>query len=138
MTRTILGAAITALAFGLVACGSSDSDTVATEENTSTHAVAATTTATKSASERPELTDAQTDKVFLQVLESYDINYGASEAGGDAAAIKVGKSICDGLGRGLSQTDILPNLMDKGPEYNLADATNFINTSIAAYCPDEA
>ncbi|QIP43968.1 hypothetical protein G9444_6725 (plasmid) [Rhodococcus erythropolis] len=135
MRRSLVAVGVTVIAFALTACGS-DSEPVAVE-TTTTSAQPTTTIASNTTTGRPDLTDAQTDKVFLQVLESYNINYGASEAGGDAAAVNMGKTICDGLERGLSQTDILPALMDKGPGYNLTDATNYINTSIVAYCPDE-
>ncbi|MBM4513143.1 DUF732 domain-containing protein [Rhodococcus hoagii] len=103
----------------------------------SDEAPASTTTpaATTSAAAAPaQLTSSQREQAFLQTLDSYKIDYG-----NDAdAAVGMAQSICSGLGRGLSQADLLPALMEEGPGYTRTQATNFINTSIVAYCEDEA
>ncbi|MBM4518336.1 DUF732 domain-containing protein [Rhodococcus hoagii] len=103
----------------------------------SEEAPASTTTpaATTSAAASPaQLTSSQREQAFLQTLDSYKIDYG-----NDAdAAVGMAQSICSGLGRGLSRTDLLPALMEEGPGYTRTQAANFINTSIVAYCEDEA
>lgn len=118
--------AAAAVIVGVSACGSGSG-----EESPAPSTPAATTTA---AATSAQLTSSQRERAFLQTLDSYKIDYG-----NDAdAAVGMAQSICSGLGRGLSQTDLLPALMEEGPGYTRTQATNFINTSIVAYCEDEA
>ncbi|MEE2035132.1 DUF732 domain-containing protein [Rhodococcus chondri] len=88
---------------------------------------------------RPTLTDsetaARTDTVFLQMLDSYGIDYGTD--GGDSAVV-MGHTVCDALDRGVPEPELLPALMEDGPGYSRAHATLFIETSIAVYCPQHA
>ncbi|NKW71227.1 DUF732 domain-containing protein [Rhodococcus hoagii] len=118
--------AAAAVLIGVSACGSGSG-----EESPAPSTPVATTTA---AATSAQLTSSQREQAFLQTLDSYKIDYGNDTD----AAVGMAQSICSGLGRGLSQTDLLPALMEEGPGYTRTQATNFINTSIVAYCEDEA
>lgn len=76
-------------------------------------------------------TPAVTEQAFIDTLNSYGL-----DTSDRAAAIKLATSICGGLGRGLQQSDVLAPMVDQG--YTLAEATNFMNTSIVSYCPEQA
>ncbi|MGW2095793.1 DUF732 domain-containing protein [Promicromonospora sukumoe] len=135
--RVIMRGVLTvAVAVTLSACGGggSEPDSAPATTSAATTTTSAATT-TKAAAASPELTASQRDQVFIKVIDSYGIDYG----GDPAAAIDLGHAICEGLGRGLSQTDLLPSLTGAdGPGYSLATATDFINSSIATYCDSEA
>ena len=121
---------IAACTLALAACSSNETGAADSEVATSTSkpATSQNSGSTQKNEERPDLTDEQTDTVFLQVLDSYGTD-------GGAAAISMGHTICDGFDRGLSELDILPGLMEEGPGYSRAQASQFIETSIVAYCP---
>ena len=121
-----------ALALALAACSSNEADPADTEATTSKPATSSVSGSTQEYEGRPDLTDEQTDTVFLQVLDSYGIDYGTDNG---TAAIRMGHTICDGLDRGLSELDIQPGLMEEGPGYSRTQANQFIETSIVAYCP---
>lgn len=121
--RTAILAALAAATLMLAGCSGDPEPGPGT---TPVPAVAAPTT-----TDRPDLTDEQTDTVFLRVLDSYGIDYGND----DAAAIRMAASICDGFDRGLARADMLPGLQEAGAGYSAVDATNFMDTAIVAYCP---
>lgn len=118
--------AAAAVMVAISACGSGSAEAPPTTPSP--------TATTKAAAAPAQLTSSQREQAFLQTLDSYKIDYG-----NDAdAAVGMAQSICSGLGRGLSQTDLMPALMEEGPGYTRTQATNFINTSIVAYCEEEA
>lgn len=126
--RTLATLAITGSMAALAACSSADEPTATAETTTA----AATTTTTAG---RPDLTPAQTDATFLQVLDSYSIDYGND---GGQGAIHLADTVCDGLGRGLRESDLMVILTDPtSTNLTPVDAQNFLNTSIVAYCPEQ-
>lgn len=127
--------AAAAVMLALAGCSSEPAAEAAAPSATTTTAPSSTP-ARSSVSSRPDLTPEQTDATFLQVLDSYGVDYGTDSG---VAAIHLADTVCSGLDRGLRESDLMVILTDtEATNLTSTDAANFLNSSIVAYCPEHS